>query len=264
MNLSEAKRILGLVGNYSQDDLKKNYHQLAKKYHPDKCKGPEQSEFIKVQSAYEYLKDYKECVPLKDFDFGNIFSTFSKFSKFSNFKKRDFNEVLSVTVSEFFTGVVKTVKKRKDCNCFENLCLSCAGCGFNLKTMEACPDCNSGSIPRCNCGFEDHFVTIPRFFNLNLKIDGYSLKLDSPGYTYRSGKIYHTFDISLKDSLVGFVKTYKDPFGDSHVITIKTIIKPNDGYLIKTNWGNVILSFNIIYPQKLPKEIKMKIKQLVF
>jgi hypothetical protein len=256
MNSVEAKRILGLVGNYSQDDLKKNYHKLAKKYHPDKCKGPEQSEFIKVQSAYEYLKDGKDCK--EQFDFGKIFSMFS------NFKKKDFNEVLSVTVSEFFTGVVKTVKKRKDCNCFENLCLSCAGCGFNLKNMEACPDCNSGSVPRCNCGFEEIQVTIPRFFNLNLKIDGYSLKLDSPGYTYRSGKIYHTFDISLKDSLVGFVKTYKDPFGDSHVITIKTVVKPNDGYLIKTNWGNIIISFNIIYPQKLPKEIKMKITALNF
>jgi DnaJ-class molecular chaperone len=258
MNSVEAKQILGLVGNYSQDDLKKNYHKLAKKYHPDKCKGPEQAEFIKVQSAYEYLKDDKNNLPLKDFDFGKIFSMFS------NFKKKDFNEVLSVTVSEFFTGVVKTVKKRKICNCFENLCLSCAGCGFNLKTMEACPECDSGSIPRCNCGFDEIEVTIPRFFNLNLKINGYSLKLDSPGYTYRSGKIYHSFDISLKDSLVGFVKTYKDPFGDSHVIRVKTVVKPNDGYLIKTNWGNVILSFNIIYPQKLSKEVKMKLNALDF
>jgi molecular chaperone DnaJ len=42
----------------SQQDIKKAYYQLAKKYHPDQNKDPKAREkFVEVQGAYEILSD---------------------------------------------------------------------------------------------------------------------------------------------------------------------------------------------------------------
>ena len=66
-------------------------------------------------------------------------------------------------------------------------------------------------------------------------------------------KLYFKFNISLKESLTGFVKTFKDPFGFEHTISTSVIIKQNDGYFV---CENVFLLFNVIYPKKLLKQLK--------
>lgn len=49
----ENYKILGLTPNCTLDDIKKSYHRLAHKHHPDK--GGDVREFIKVKNAYEFL-----------------------------------------------------------------------------------------------------------------------------------------------------------------------------------------------------------------
>ena len=50
--------VLGVSPTCSTEELRKVYHTLAAKYHPDR-QGPESSEskFKEVQAAYEVLKD---------------------------------------------------------------------------------------------------------------------------------------------------------------------------------------------------------------
>ena len=56
MNIFEARKILDLSDNWTDEELKKSYRTMAMKYHPDKCKTPESSDkFIKIQQAYEFL-----------------------------------------------------------------------------------------------------------------------------------------------------------------------------------------------------------------
>ena len=46
--------ILGVPKDASQDDIKKAYRSLAKKYHPDICKEPNANErFAEIQVAYD-------------------------------------------------------------------------------------------------------------------------------------------------------------------------------------------------------------------
>ena len=45
--------------------------------------------------------------------------------------------------------------------------------------------------------------------------------------------MFFRFNISLKESLTGFNKIFKDPFGESHNIVVTGIIKSNDGYQLK-------------------------------
>lgn len=58
MKYKDYYRILGLERNASQDDVKKTYRRLARKYHPDVSKEKDAEEkFKEVGEAYEVLKD---------------------------------------------------------------------------------------------------------------------------------------------------------------------------------------------------------------
>ena len=53
-------QILELKPNASEIEIKKAYHNMAKIYHPDKCKLPDANErFQRIQSAYEILINNK-------------------------------------------------------------------------------------------------------------------------------------------------------------------------------------------------------------
>ena len=50
--------VLGVQKNATEDEIKKAYRQLAKKYHPDtSTEESAQEKFKEVQEAYEVLKD---------------------------------------------------------------------------------------------------------------------------------------------------------------------------------------------------------------
>ena len=76
-----------------------------------------------------------------------------------------------------------------------------------------------------------------------------------------NNKLYYKFTISLKESLTGFVKTFKDPFGFEHQVTSNDIVKQNDGYSIP---NGIILLFQVIYPKKLTKSVIKQLKMVDF
>lgn len=58
MDLNKAELILGLKGNYTIEDVKKNFRTLALKYHPDKNKDEDASKkFQDIYEAYEFLNN---------------------------------------------------------------------------------------------------------------------------------------------------------------------------------------------------------------
>lgn len=58
MDYKDYYKILGLRRDASQDEIKRVYRRLARKYHPDVSKEPNAEErFKEVQEAYEVLKD---------------------------------------------------------------------------------------------------------------------------------------------------------------------------------------------------------------
>lgn len=71
MDLQKAYSILGLSSDASEEEVKKSYRSLVKKYHPDRSQGNE-AKFMEVQKAYEYLKENKSKAVLS-FTHRNIF-----------------------------------------------------------------------------------------------------------------------------------------------------------------------------------------------
>ena len=58
MQYKDYYKILGVERGAGQDDIKKAYRRLARKYHPDVSKEPDAEErFKEVGEAYEVLKD---------------------------------------------------------------------------------------------------------------------------------------------------------------------------------------------------------------
>jgi molecular chaperone DnaJ len=62
--------ILGVARNATQEDIKKAFHKLAHKYHPDK--GGDEKKFKEINEAYQVLSDVKKRSQYDQF--GRVFS----------------------------------------------------------------------------------------------------------------------------------------------------------------------------------------------
>ena len=278
MNVLKACEILELPKTWNKDPeiLKKNYRTLVMKYHPDKC--PNGSErFIQIQQAYEFLsKGTNQNIgpgnsqdPVDNFFESTLNEIFKSFIFKTNVHPTNLiTKDLFITAKEYFTGTVKEIKIPTMCGCPKEICTHCAGGGYNIFSTEACGNClGNGLNSKCKCTkwtiLQINILPTPNmntFICIDL-VGNFQLKIDDPKYKFINEKIHYVFDISLKESLIGFTKVFKDPFGINHNIVINnTIVKQNDGYLI----NEITLLFNINYPKRLSKTIKELLKNIEF
>ena len=63
MEFKDYYKIMGVGRDASQDDIKRAYRKLARKYHPDVSKEPQaEARFKELGEAYEVLKDPEKRV----------------------------------------------------------------------------------------------------------------------------------------------------------------------------------------------------------
>jgi DnaJ-class molecular chaperone len=294
MNAERAMKILKLGENFTPEELKKSYRRLAMLYHPDKCDLPDANEkFNEIQSAYSHLQKGDNTNISADEILKNIFKSFSSniingipINKiFNRSRSNQKPNKLYITPKEYFTGTTKSVLlDLNNCNCESLLCNSCAGSGYSMD-FNVCTNCmGDGWIKSCNMNCSNKMevtIPIPSLINLEGRIivdcsngsplgsstsKEYKVELNDSRYFYENGNLYCNFDITLKESLIGFNKIFKDPFDNIHNIFIKNnIIKQNDGYSLDLTYQNhshkMILLFNILYPPKISKELREIIKK---
>lgn len=89
--MKDYYKILGLNKNATEDEIKKAYRKLAKKWHPDKNRDNPKAEekFKEIQEAYETLSDPKKK---ETYDFGGSdsrydYSTFNGFEGFKSYTR---------------------------------------------------------------------------------------------------------------------------------------------------------------------------------
>ena len=177
MDKRDYYEVLGVEKTATQDEIKRAFRKLAKKYHPDVCKEENAEEkFKEVQEAYAVLSDenrrkqYDQFghaafsnggassggfggYDFSDFDFSDIFDNlfgssfggggFSSFSRGSRNRSRQGNDHL-MRIKLTFEEAVYGCKKDLDLDITED-CDSCDGKGGSGE--ETCETCHgSGTV----------------------------------------------------------------------------------------------------------------------
>jgi DnaJ-class molecular chaperone len=189
--------ILGVSANASEKEIKKAYQKLAIKYHPDKNKDKDSSEFFKeISHAYEILcdKDLREkydegTLPSGNDGFSNIFKEFmeSLEKKQKTDTPYDIIQEVELTILDSINGnkIPVEISRMDICSTCngrglevfkdEYKCKKCKGAGNKL-TKDGkiiCDDCrgtgNDPGAPKCkkckgDCGIEKKLK-----LNINIK-----------------------------------------------------------------------------------------------
>ncbi len=119
--------ILGIAKNADKEEIKKAYHKLAHKFHPDKTQGGDEQKFKEINEAYQILINDKKRA---EYDrYGRVFSENQggtsqdqgfdfDFGSFGNegFKDFDFSDVFGSFFGGggFESGTKKRVKRGRD------------------------------------------------------------------------------------------------------------------------------------------------------
>jgi len=161
--------ILGVKKDASQDEIKRAYRRLARKYHPDLNPGDKAAEqkFKEINEAYEVLGDPKKRADYDQFgtippfepgagfegfrpfgfDFGRVFEEDIFSDLFRGFRHEevplrgsDLETSLEISIEEAYRGVTKSITVTR-----EVVCKACGGSG--AEDFQACANCKgSGSL----------------------------------------------------------------------------------------------------------------------
>jgi molecular chaperone DnaJ len=164
-------KILGVAKDASEEEIKKAFRRLARKYHPDLNPGSKTAEeqFKEVNEAYAVLSDpkkraeydrgetfdFKDFQGFQDFDFGDLGSMFGDIfgdtfsgSVFRQGHQRgeDLKMNIELELEEAFRGATKNILIRRAQNCQH-----CKGSG--AEKTETCKACGGSGRVNISKGF---------------------------------------------------------------------------------------------------------------
>lgn len=172
MDNKDYYKILGVGKDSSQEEIKKAYRKLARKYHPDLNPGNKEAEekFKEINEAYAVLSDPQKRKEYdsggtfdfksydfggfdftKGFDLGDIFGdffgdTFTTTSYTTHVKGEDIVIPLTLTFEEAYNGTVKSVTYQRYIECS-----SCHGSGADK--LDVCKKCGGTGRSHTSRGF---------------------------------------------------------------------------------------------------------------
>jgi curved DNA-binding protein len=241
--------ILEVPKNASEDDIKKSYRRLSKKYHPDINNGNDEK-FKQINEAYSVLSDFTKR---RQYDnFGNGFSFEDMFSAagfdfmggnmHARARGSDIKIDLSVSVEDTFKGGEKKISYyRRSENGADELR------EINISIPSGVDD---GSMLRVRGGGNSG-----ERFNGDLLI--YINVIPDEKYDKVGPHLHYTVELNPIDLLLG-KEVMIDYFGETLKANLKGPIDVNKGFTLRGKGfntpigkGNMYLRFKIVTPMNL-------------
>lgn len=170
-------KILGVDRNASDEEIKRAYRRLARKYHPDLNPGNKEAEerFKEINEAYSVLGDPEkrkqydrgetfdfkgfdfsrpDFADIFDFGFGDIFSDFFGTRRPTPKKGSDILVTTDISLEEAYQGVTKPITLTRHINCPR-----CGGRG--AESVETCQTCKGSGTVGASRGFFSFRQTCP-------------------------------------------------------------------------------------------------------
>lgn len=168
--MQDPYEVLGVSRDASDDEIKREYRKLAKKYHPDLNPGDSEAEqkFKEATLSYEILSDKEKRAQYDRFGeaaftngggagygdfsggfgdlfgdlFSDLFSGANRQSANRPTKGSDIQQVVKLTFAEAAFGVSKEIQVRR-----EEVCETCGGTGAeDESSIHTCDKCNGNGV----------------------------------------------------------------------------------------------------------------------
>lgn len=276
MNIDEAYLILEISKDISDDELKKTYKKLARKYHPDIYKD-DPEKFKQINEAYQLITDFREHPEKYQpkpsqggfwsnvVDLGEIFFNRGDFFRQSSeesvsFRATNINIKINLSFHESVLGCTKEISYNRNIKCkfcnaqgmkhIGNGCASCDGFGIvttNNKGMifqTICSKCNGKGVKKEKCEKckGKRILEDKRTGNISVppgSTNGDKLRLAGEGHFVKT----HFFDVYSDVNIQLIIEPYKDMVMNGNNILTKckiSLLEALEGTtkVIETVYGN--------------------------
>jgi molecular chaperone DnaJ len=282
--MKDYYKILEVKENATEDEIKKNYRTLSKKYHPDLNPNGDEK-FKEVVEAYNTLNDKEKR---KEYDFlrknpnsgDSLNDILNHFFRGQRTRQNRHEKVIriQITVLESYTGVEKNIQYPKNDKCNvcngtggnQKVCNTCNGNGFEIKIIgtgymtqhfrSTCSTCNGKGYILVNvCNNCTGGGVNQSMGNITLKIpkgidDGQFIRVDGGG-DFKNG-IYGDLIIQIQIiSFNGFEKIGKDLIYNLFLNYQETL---QDKFTIPHPDGEIIISSPKVFDTSKPLRIRGK------
>ena len=233
-------QILEVDPDATQSEIRKSYHKLAIKYHPDKNKDTEEK-FKTINFAYSILSDPDKR---RIYDINGQIEHSAEIIESYDF-------TIDVTYEELINGGHRTLKISE-----EEVCLLCRGYSqtFGIK-------CQCSTAPKKSSIIE--VVIEPKSWPKRIIKSGNRYIMLKPRrdpkkrLRHRGSVLIYTYPITVYHALIGLIKDIKI-LDLTHRIDHPQPILP-DTYLViedaglyhPTGRGQLVIEFDILYPDKV-------------
>ena len=237
--------VLGLSSSATKDDIKKRYHELCLKHHPD-INGGDGTSFKKIKESYEYLIKQKHT-PTKS-NYKEMFKSMRK-SKHSQLL------VISVSLEEAITDFEKKIKVSFEDPCPNcayqkfRTCKICQGKGYTINEHEHIFKFKKPSMQNQLYTFKDVHEKITLIIKVHIS--------NTSRYRIIKNNIEIREDLNIFKAILGGEYTVRTPYGNEILVlppnklSNYSCVLSNRGL---SNKGKIIINFKINLSKNLTNQ----------